>query len=115
MKLTKPLKLTQIFTTGNIETGLTQIQLKFEGGIESPLIDSKGFNHVRKTFNIRDHDIKRVIALDDSYYIHQLKLQDSRGTMNVTKQYSRNGNEVGHDIPKNHVIAGIYGTTSFDG
>eukprot|EP00353_Schmidingerella_taraikaensis_P016998 CAMPEP_0185618272 /NCGR_PEP_ID=MMETSP0436-20130131/46441_1 /TAXON_ID=626734 ORGANISM="Favella taraikaensis, Strain Fe Narragansett Bay" /NCGR_SAMPLE_ID=MMETSP0436 /ASSEMBLY_ACC=CAM_ASM_000390 /LENGTH=35 /DNA_ID= /DNA_START= /DNA_END= /DNA_ORIENTATION= len=35
--------------------------------------------------------------------------------MNVTKQYSRNGNEVGHDIPKNHVIAGIYGTTSFDG
>ena len=41
LNLSKPPKLTQIITSGSSDGYLARIQLKFEGGIDSPLIDSQ--------------------------------------------------------------------------
>ena len=111
MALKRPPKLTEIVTAGSGE--LKQIQLKFKGGIESPVIDANPSDTAQtESYRVRDFPIRSITCREyDCKYLHQIKITyDDNGKEEVTRLYDRDGVEAEKLLPAKHVIVGFYGT-----
>ena len=118
LKLSEPLKLTEIRVKGTVGGSLSAIQLVFQNGTESPLFDGK-YNNATKiqTYKLSDQPITIVSgkAHGDGTFPKKFSLTFKDGSeLSIFPQGSSGakGKDPVIKIPPNQTIVGIYGSIS---
>ena len=104
------LKLKEIRAKRVKGSAMTAIQLVFEGGIESPLFDSKQANATEiKSYPVPDKRIEKVTGKQCDSALRKLTLKfDDNSTLTVFSE-SDHVTDDDREIPPGHAIVGIYG------
>ena len=111
----KSLRLKAIRTKGRPSYPMTAIQLEFEGGIESPMLDTKSSYSLPeiRTTELSGRKIKKILsrASSDNGMTSNLRLEDDTGSLiEIYEKQWNNGDEMSREIPHNHHIVGVYGS-----
>ena len=114
MNLKEPPKLVEIRTKGEVNTGLTGIQLIFENGLSSPDFDSENAGAEEYKSNQlapNKHVTSIKMLIHDHTWPFHLSFLYEDGTEQSLSANFRNAQPVAVErkIPPNHVIVGVYG------
>ena len=106
-----PLKLIQIKTRGSLTYGISGIQLIYEHGVQSPVIDAS--RPGADQFKVSDIDLgKKICSITMREYranFNALKIGFTDGTQQIICEYYPEGSERTLFVPENMHIAGFFG------